>query len=322
LGGLANVCFGYLLVSGKAQTNLPEKMKLRILFILIFIIQISFGQNSGFKQIYVYEGQITEKGQKLEIYFNFLIQSDSTIVGVNSYKEPKWITNNLKGKLLNDNTFSITEIDKSNIKVDSIIGRFDNNFNTIRARFIGKEIDFELNQKKQINWYDYITKNRSLFEYKNFKNAVRERKKVLSIDVANKEFKRIPAKLSRLDKIVSFNLLGNRIEKFPKVLSKLETLDEISLSSNRLKYVGSEIGKLKNLRILILNFNQLTELPKEIGKLENLMYLEIGNNKLTTLPEEIKYLTNLQELHIERNNISETEKERIKKLLPKCKIHF
>jgi Leucine-rich repeat (LRR) protein len=71
-----------------------------------------------------------------------------------------------------------------------------------------------------------------------------------------------------------------------------------------------------------MNNNQLKELPKEIGELTNLLYLEIGNNQLSSLPEEIKYLTSLQELHIERNNLSETEKQRIKKLLPKCIIHF
>lgn len=71
-----------------------------------------------------------------------------------------------------------------------------------------------------------------------------------------------------------------------------------------------------------MNNNQLTELPKQIGELTNLLYLEIGNNQLTTLPDEIKYLTNLQELHIERNKLSDKEKERIKKLLPKCVIHF
>jgi Leucine-rich repeat (LRR) protein len=71
-----------------------------------------------------------------------------------------------------------------------------------------------------------------------------------------------------------------------------------------------------------MNFNQLTELPKEIGELTHLLYLEIGNNQLTTLPDEIKYLTSLQELHLESNKLSDKEKERIKKLLPKCVIYF
>ncbi len=71
-----------------------------------------------------------------------------------------------------------------------------------------------------------------------------------------------------------------------------------------------------------MNNNVLTELPKEIGKLTNLLYLEIGNNKIKSLPDEIKNLTKLQELHIERNLLDEKEKERLKKLLPNCIIHF
>jgi Leucine-rich repeat (LRR) protein len=71
-----------------------------------------------------------------------------------------------------------------------------------------------------------------------------------------------------------------------------------------------------------MNFNQLSELPKQIGDLSNLLYLELGNNKLKSLPNEIKYLTNLQELHIERNLLSESEKQKIQKLLPICVIHF
>ena len=71
-----------------------------------------------------------------------------------------------------------------------------------------------------------------------------------------------------------------------------------------------------------MNNNQLIELPKEIGELTNLLYLEIGNNKLKRLPEEIKYLTNLQELHIERNLLSKMEKEKIKRMIPNCVVHF
>mgnify|MGYP003602083385 FL=1 len=300
-------------------------MKLKILFILILIIQLSFGQNS-LRKTNVYQGLITKyNSEKIEMYLNFLVLSDSTIIGISLYKEPQWLTNNLKGKLFSDNTFHLTESDKSGVKVDSLLGKFENNYSTIKVKFISNknenENEFEISQKV-ISWSDYITKNRYLFEYSDLKKSIKAKDKVLSIDVAHQELKKIPKRLSKLNKIVSINLLGNKFERFPKVLTKLQTLDEISLSSNKLNYIDSEIGELKNLRILILNNNQLKELPNEIGKLESLMYLEIGNNQLTSLPEEISHLTNLQELHIERNNLSEIEKDRIKKLLPKCKIHF
>ena len=299
-----------------------------ILTILIglFTILTSFGQEKKCCDTYVYEGYIlTDQNKRLEINLNFLVLHDSTMVG-SYYYNPNWGSLKLVGKLNANNSFYLIERDKS----DSITGYFNGQLEPEFKKASGKWTDgqksrtytFEINQVIGKSYWDFIKKNRALFEYTDIKTAIKEKEKVLSIDVASQGLKKLSKKLSRLDKIVSINLLGNEFESFPTVLSKLTTLDEISLSSNNLKYVGPEIGNLKNLGILIMNNNQLTELPKEIGELTNLLYLEIGNNQLTTLPEEIKYLTSLQELHIERNKLSDKEKERIKKLLPKCIIHF
>lgn len=299
-----------------------------VLTILIglFSVLATFGQDKKCCDTYVYEGYIlTDQNKKLEINLNFLVLLDSTMVG-SYYYDPNWGSLKLVGKLNSDFTFYLVERDKT----DSITGFFEGKLNADYKLATGKWtdgkkqkfFDFEIKQVIGKSYWDYIKKNRALFEYTDINTAIKEKEKVLSIDVASQGLKKLSKKLSRLDKIVSINLLGNEFEFFPTVLSKLTTLDEISLSSNNLKYVGPEIGNLKNLRILIMNNNQLTELPKEIGELTNLLYLEIGNNQLTTLPEEIKYLTSLQELHIERNKLSDKEKERIKKLLPKCVIHF
>jgi hypothetical protein len=292
----------------------------------LFTVLTTFGQDKKCCDTYVYEGNIvTDQNKRLEINLNFLILFDSTMVG-SYYYNPNLGSLKLVGKLNVDNSFFLIERDKS----DSITGYFNGQLETEFKNATGKWTDgqksktysFVINQVIGKSYWDFIKKNRALFEYKDIRTAIKEKEKVLSIDVANQGLKKLPQKLSLLDKIVSINLLGNEFESFPTVLSKLTTLDEISLSSNNLKYVGPEIGILKNLRILIMNNNQFTELPKEIGELTNLLYLEIGNNQLTTLPEQIKYLTILQELHIERNNLSDKEKERIKKLLPKCVIHF
>jgi len=299
-----------------------------ILTILIglFSVLTLFGQDKKCCDTYVYEGYIlTDQNKKLEINLNFLILLDSTMVG-SYYYDPNWGSLKLVGKLNPDFTFYLVERDKK----DSITGFFEGNLNSDFKLASGKWtdgkkeklFDFEIKQVVGKSYWDYIKKNRALYEYKNLKQAIRRKHNVLSIDVASQGLNKLPNKLSRLDKIVSINLLGNQFETFPTVLSELITVDEISLSSNQLTSVGAGIGQLKNLRILIMNNNQLKELPKEIGELTNLLYLEIGNNQLTSLPEEIKYLTSLQELHIERNKLSETEKEKIKKLLPKCIIHF
>lgn len=296
-----------------------------ILLLLNFSIN-SFSQDKYFCPTYVYEGFIkTDKGQKLEINLNFLVLLDSSLVGSYYYK-PENGSLKLVGKINKNNIFNLVERDLN----ENITGFFDGKLSSDNMKISGlwttpnkdKSFDFELNQVKGKSYWDFIQKNRALYEFKDLKQAIKKKEKVLSIDVASQDLNVLPKKLYKLTNIVSINLLGNKFTEFPSVLSKLKTLDEISLSSNKLTNVGPEIGELKNLRILIMNNNQLKSLPKEIGELTNLLYLEIGNNLLTNLPEEIKYLTSLQELHIERNKLSEIEKKRLKRLLPNCVIHF
>jgi Leucine-rich repeat (LRR) protein len=284
------------------------------------------GQDSFFRPTYVFEGAIkTDKEQNLKINLNFLVLLDSTIVG-SYYYTPKNGSLKLVGQLNANNSFMLVERNEK----DSVTGFFNGTLTADKKVASGewtspakdKNFNFLLNLVEGKSYWDYLKKNRSLYEYSDFQLAIKEKDKVLSIDVGNKGINKLPKQLDKLNNIVSINLMGNDFTSFPTVLTRLTTLDEISLSTNKLTSVANEIGRLKNLRILIMNNNQLTELPKEIGELTNLLYLEIGNNKLKRLPEEIKYLTNLQELHIERNALSESEKQRIKRLLPNCVIHF
>lgn len=304
---------------------LEMKRYLTLLISLTLLTKIS-AQHKSFRPTYTFEGHLeSDRGTKLSIKMNFLILLDSTLVGSYNYN-PQNGSLKLVGHLNADNTLSFVERDKN----DSITGYFNGRLaadkktasGTWRSPSKGKNLTFHLNQVVGESYRDYIKKNRSLYEYKTLKTAVREKNHVLSIDVSSQGLKKLPKGISKLPKVVSINLLGNEFSSFPKELRTLTQLDEISLSSNQLKHVGPEIGELGNLRILIMNNNQLKSLPKEIGDLTNLLYLEIGNNQLTSMPEELKYLTNLQELHIERNRISAAEKERIKKMLPNCIVHF
>ena len=296
-----------------------------ILILLIFTIN-SFAQDKTFCPTYTFEGYIeTDKGQKLDIDFRFLVLLDSTLVGSYYYK-PKNGDLKLVGHLNKDNSFELVERDNNETITGLLSGKVSKDKSSIDGLWMSPEKNkvykLKLEKTKSISYWDFIKKNRSLFEYKNIKLAIQESEKVLSIDVDNQRLKIIPKQISKLENIVSFNLGGNSFEKFPKEICTLTSLDELSMSSSELTYVDKEIGNLKNLRILVLNFNQIKSLPKEIGKLTNLLYLELGRNQLTTLPNEIKYLTNLQELHMENNKLSEVEKKRIKSLLPNCVIHF
>ena len=302
-------------------------MKQTLTFVFFFLVAINLlGQDNFFQPTYIFRGAIkTAKGKNLKVNMNFLVLLDSTIVGSYYYKA---LNGSLKlvGQLKENNSFVLVERNEK----DSITGYFNGTLTVDKKAASGewtsptkdKNFRFLLNRIEGKSYWDYIKKNRSLYEYSDLELAVNESDKVLSIDAASQGLNKLPKELAKLKNIVSINLLGNNFTSFPTVLSKLTTLDEISLSSNKLTSVGGEISQLKNLRILIMNNNQLNELPKEIGELINLLYLEIGNNKLKRVPEQIKYLTNLQELHFERNVLSETEKQRIKKLLPNCVVHF
>jgi Leucine-rich repeat (LRR) protein len=298
-------------------------MKQILTFIPFLFLSVTlFGQDNYFRQTYVFDGSIkTDKGQELKFNMNFLVLLDSTILG-SYYYTPKNGSLKLVGHLNPDNSFILAERNES----DSITGFFNGILTADKKVASGewttsskdKSFNFSLNIIEGKSYWDYIKKNRSLYEYSDFTLAIKEKDKVLSIDVGDKGIDKLPSGLSNLKKIVSFNLMGNNFTSFPVVLTRLTSLDEISLSTNKLTSITKEIGRLKNLRILIMNNNQLAELPKEVGELTNLLYLEIGNNKLKSLPKEIQYLTNLQELHIESNALSETEKQKIKRLLPNC----
>jgi Leucine-rich repeat (LRR) protein len=307
------------------MTTNTLKIELTIIIGLIIVLN-SFGQVKKCCDTHVYEGYIlTGQDKKIEISLNFLVLLDSSIVG-SYYYVANWGSLKLIGKLKPDNKFHLVE--RNNL--DSITGFFDGKLNKDFKSASGKwsdnkklkVFDFEIKKVIGKSYWDYIKKNRSLYEYIEIKKVIADKNSVLSIDLASKELDTLPNELSQLDKIVSINLLGNQFQTFPNVLFQMKTLDEISLSSNMLKSVGPEIGQLKNLRILIINNNQISELPKEIGELTNLLYLELGNNRLTSLPVEIEHLTSLQELHIERNALSDAEKKRIRKMLPKCIIYF
>ncbi|HXA01314.1 MAG TPA: leucine-rich repeat domain-containing protein [Cytophagaceae bacterium] len=112
----------------------------------------------------------------------------------------------------------------------------------------------------------------------------------------------------------------DKLTSFPLSICKLSYLNVINLVSHNITSIPPEIADIKELVVLNMPNNKLTSLPKEIGQLTKLRNLNLSKNQLTTLPEELGNCKNLKTLNVSENNISQSEIDKIQKLLPNCII--
>jgi Leucine-rich repeat (LRR) protein len=107
-----------------------------------------------------------------------------------------------------------------------------------------------------------------------------------------------------------------------KISSEFPKLWYLNLYALPLDSLPPEIGELSNLKILDLSSSNLKQLPPQIGQLKKLERIILQFNNLTTLPKEIAELKNLEYLDLEGNRFSESQRNKIKALLPDCQIIF
>ena len=60
--------------------------------------------------------------------------------------------------------------------------------------------------------------------------------------------------------------------------------------------------------------------PESIGNLKHLKFLDLSGNKIERLPDSLGNLTRLKTLKIKDNPLAPGELDRLKALLPGCKI--
>jgi hypothetical protein len=84
--------------------------------------------------------------------------------------------------------------------------------------------------------------------------------------------------------------------------------------------IPESIGSLTKLKKLALYGNQINSLPGSIQNMTSLEELYIDMNPIEHLPVDINRLKNLKLLGIAKTGISESERLRIQKLVPDCKI--
>lgn len=90
--------------------------------------------------------------------------------------------------------------------------------------------------------------------------------------------------------------------------------------------IPRDIGLLKSLKYLEINNDNLRFLPEEISNLSNLEEIFIVTKNYIRIPDSFKKLKNLKKLHLFNigsiNLYNESEKERIKQILPKTFIYY
>ncbi len=128
--------------------------------------------------------------------------------------------------------------------------------------------------------------------------------------------------LKNPDEVYKLFLNYKEYTEVPSEISQFKNLQELGLGANKLTSLPPELFRLKNLQLLELSHNNIKVLPAEINKLINLEKILYWNNGITTLAEEIGKLKDLKELQLNENPISDSEKAKIKKLLPNTKITF
>lgn len=137
-----------------------------------------------------------------------------------------------------------------------------------------------------------------------------------------KRFDSLDEALKNTDIACVLDLSNQKLTEVPAQISQLTKLNELSFKNNDLTEVPKEVLNITTIISLDLSNNQISTLPPEISQLINLQLLDLSNNKLTTIPSPIQSLIQLRTLKLTGNDLSLTDKETIKKLLPATKITF
>ncbi len=147
-------------------------------------------------------------------------------------------------------------------------------------------------------------------------------KNLTSLVLSLNQLSSLPEQIGNLQNLTRLYLYFNQLSSLPAQIGNLKNLIELILADNQLSSLPGQIGNLKNLKELNLYHNKLVSLPEAIGNLKNLIELDLEDNQLSSLPEQIGNLKNLKKLVLIGNPLPETEKAKIKALLPNCVIIF
>lgn len=111
-----------------------------------------------------------------------------------------------------------------------------------------------------------------------------------------------------------------KLEAFPVEVCELRHLNQLRVAGHGYESVPDEIGELKDLKVLDLSGNRIESIPASIRFLDRLAKLDLSNNRITSLPLEIGDLKELKTLNLKGNPLEPGQAERLRQLLPGCRI--
>ncbi len=133
----------------------------------------------------------------------------------------------------------------------------------------------------------------------------------------------LPEEIASLSKLTSLDMGQTSLTNLTSAVVRLPRLKKLWLNDNALVALPPDLGNLKQLVYLNLDRNQLTSLPDSTGTMTSLRWLRLNDNKLTALPRDLSGLAqNLETLYLMGNPLPDKERDRIRNLLPKCKVVF
>ena len=177
------------------------------------------------------------------------------------------------------------------------------------------------------NWCYGQRLNKELSEnnytvYTSIEQALKNPDEVKYLSLKKGKLRKIPSQIYMFKNLEVLDLSKNKLTEIHDSIGYLTNLVEISLANNQLTTLPVQIGHLKNLKKLIACQNEIVLLPSSVGNLQNLELLDLWSNEIVELPEEISQLKQLKFLDMRGINLSNTQKENIKQLLPKTEIEF
>ncbi|PKP21742.1 MAG: hypothetical protein CVU05_06085 [Bacteroidetes bacterium HGW-Bacteroidetes-21] len=162
--------------------------------------------------------------------------------------------------------------------------------------------------------------------YADYDTGTGGKKDIYKLDLTNKNLKRIPGKVTRMEELKTLDLSHNNIQKIPAKIKRLEYLKSLDVSYNKISVIHKNFGKILYLEKLDISHNQLTTIPaiilgmkylynldmsdNQINKIENtnnlkkLEYLDLSNNQLKDFPRSFGLMKKLKVLDLSGNQIT------------------